>query len=135
MFEQCKAEIEALHRFFVSWLKGACPKDAASYDRVRSVLAPDFLIIGPNGTTTACQPLLDELYAAHGRRRDDPGFRIWIEATTERWSGGGNALLVYEEWQSAEGRQTARISTALFEAAPDAPCGVHWRHLQETWKG
>ena len=135
MFEQCKAEIEELHRFFVAWMTGACAKDAASYDRVRSVLAPDFVIISPNGVTTRCEPLLDELYAAHARRADDPGFAIWIKQATQRWSGNGHALLAYEEWQSAEGSQTARISTALFEAAPDAPCGVRWRHLQETWKG
>ena len=83
MFEQCKAEIEELHRFFVAWMTGACAKDEASYDRVRSVLAPDFVIISPNGVTTRCESLLDELYAAHARRANDPGFAIWIEQATQ----------------------------------------------------
>ena len=46
---------------------------------------------------------------------------------------GDAALLEYTEQQYRDGRMTRRRSTALFVANPAAPCGVEWRHLQETW--
>ena len=49
------------------------------------------------------------------------------------WAGEGAVLLEYTEQQYRDGRTTRRRSTALFLANPAAPCGVEWRHLQETW--
>ena len=49
------------------------------------------------------------------------------------WERGEAVLLQYVEQQYRDGRTTRRLSTALFTAEPDAPCGVVWRHLQETW--
>jgi hypothetical protein len=46
----------------------------------------------------------------------------------------GDILLVtYEEWQQSGDQTTARLSTALFRDKPDAPNGLEWLHVHETW--
>jgi hypothetical protein len=68
-------------------------------------------------------------YASH-----DPGaFEIGIRNVETRRALGDHRLLRYEEWQTTPDGTTGRLSTVLFEAAPDAPGGVVWLDLQETW--
>jgi hypothetical protein len=49
---------------------------------------------------------------------------------------GDRCLCTYEEWQTdrhGDGVETGRLSTVLFREAPDAPGGVAWLHVHETW--
>ena len=126
------AEIEALHRFFAAWFLGGCPKSRASFARVASALAPGFVQIDPQGRTRRRAPLLAALRAAHGCRAGED-FAIRIVRPTIRLVHRGLALATYEERQRSGGTTTRRQSTALFAPAPEAPAGVAWLHLQETW--
>jgi hypothetical protein len=67
---------------------------------------------------------------ARAKRASDFVIRV---AVREARLLGDAALIVYDEHQESAGVKTARRSSALFTADPDAPEGVVWRHLQETW--
>ena len=126
------AEIDGLHRFFVDWFLGRCPKSRAGFARVADALAPGFVQIDPQGCERRRAPLLAALRAAHGCRAGE-GFAIRIVRPTVRLVHRGLVLATYEERQRSGGATTRRRSSALLGPAPAAPTGVAWLHLQETW--
>ena len=69
--------------------------------------------------------------SARGKRPAD--FKIRVDLIAARQIGNDVALVVYDEHQVIDGEKSARRSSALFTADPDAPEGVVWRQLQETW--
>ncbi|MBX6321645.1 MAG: hypothetical protein IRY94_07455 [Rhodospirillaceae bacterium] len=125
-------EIEGLHRFFEDWFLGRCPDDAATFARCADALAADFVRIGADGRVERRAGLIRALRAAHGCHAGTV-FAIRIRRSTVRLTHRGLALATYEEWQRHGERTTGRRSTALLAAAPGAPAGVAWLHLQETW--
>jgi len=120
------AEINALHDAFERWFEGDSTVD---FDRIADSLAPDFVLIPPNGRQVERTPLLGNLRDAFGARK----VRIWIEHPHVHWSVGDLTLATYEEWQAHDGTTTSRLSTALFGFDPNAPGGLLWRHVHETW--
>ena len=130
--EAALAEIAALHRFFVAWFTGRCPKRREAFARVADALAPGFVQIDPAGRERRRGPLLAALRAAHGSRAGEP-FAIRIVRPKIRLVRRGLALATYEERQQSGGATTRRRSSALFAPAAAAPGGVAWLHLQETW--
>lgn len=131
-FDDCRAEIESLHEFFVRWYCGET--DRSAIDQLERALAPDFERVSPDGTLhdkTAICSGVESTYNEHEQfsidiRNVDPVTRV------------GDCLLVrYEEWQETPMDSNGRLSTVLFEPASDAdtptPSTVQWRYLQETW--
>ena len=43
------------------------------------------------------------------------------------------AIVTYEEWQTFEGVEKGRLSTAVFERHPAMPNRVRWLSVHETW--
>lgn len=129
MIEACRAEIEELHAFFTGWFEGTLRDDAATFARVADALADDFELISPDGRRRGREAILASIRAGHG---DHGEFAIEIRDVRPRWTSGGLALLTYEEWQTADGRQNGRTSSAWFREASGAPRGVRWVHLHET---
>lgn len=125
-----RAEVIARHDFFVGWFTGQLPQ--AAMDASARAFAPDMQMIPPDGRMIDAAQVIAMLQAARGMRAAD--FSIRVEIGSARLLGA-LALVVYDEHQSLEGRHTSRRSSALFSADPDAPEGVVWRHLQETWIG
>ncbi len=128
MRQRCEREVIELHRFFEDWFCGR----TEDFARAEAVLADSFVVISPRGELRTRQMLLDDLRDARGCRRGD-GFEIRIERCEVRAVEFGLALATYEEWQRLEAREAGRISTALFRVDREAPCGVQWVHLHETW--
>ncbi|MDW4499996.1 hypothetical protein R5H30_18530 [Sulfitobacter sp. D35] len=124
-----EAEIRARHDFFVAWFTGRASKD--EMQRAAQAFAPDMQRIGPEGEAQDADAVIAMIRAAEGRI--DGVFEIDIEVETVRRLSDNLILVVYIERQSIDSRTTARRSTALFSPDPDAPEGVVWRHLQETW--
>ena len=120
----CRNEIIDLHTFFERWLSG----ETEDLSRCEAVLADEFTMIGPGGRLIDRATLLDNLREAHGAR----AVGIRIENFTVR-EIDGLCLATYEEWQDEEGEVRGRLSTALFHARDDAPHGVEWLHVHETW--
>jgi hypothetical protein len=72
------------------------------------------------------------LRSVHGKWKDNQG-RIWIENMRLLHNEGTLFLFGYEEWQEADGKTAARLSTVLFGVEDRAPRGVVWLHLHEVW--
>jgi hypothetical protein len=133
-------EVVALHEFFEAWLRD---DDPDGFDRVADALAPGFHIVSPDGTVRGYDALVASLRA--GRGSQPPGFAIEVRDVRVRdvTPHEESCLVTYEEWQRGRTGDgdgdgdgdawTGRLSTALFGRAPDAPGGVEWRHVHETW--
>lgn len=124
--DACEREVRELHGFFEAWFTGR----GGGMDRVRRALGPDFEMITPEGERRSRETVLSGIEA--GEDGYDPEFSIEIHDVRVRDRTRDRCLVTYEEHQSGE-VETARVSTALFARDTDAPEGVRWRHLQETW--
>ncbi|MEL7206926.1 MAG: DUF4440 domain-containing protein [Actinomycetota bacterium] len=125
--EAVAAEIVALHVEFDRWFDGESP----SLERVERTLAADFLFVAPSGAVLVRDAVLAGL--ADARRTGSRHIRI--EHPTVRWRRGEVITATYEEWQSlpGDGGETARLSTVVMEADLDAPAGLRWLAVHETW--
>jgi hypothetical protein len=122
--------VTALHAFFVAWFrdKGGAVSD---FSRCEAAFAPDLRMIGPDGRAHARDAILRQIRDARGTVGEDFNIRILDGRTI--WADGNAILLEYVEEQYRDGRTTRRRSTALLSRALQAPHGMEWRHLQETW--
>lgn len=134
MRERCEAEVIGLHRFLEEWFTGALPRTEEAMDRIKSVIAEGFAIISPRGVATGREEMMAELERAHGGLAGaDKGFRIWVDDIHFRHDLGDTALVTYAEHQELAGETTGRRASALFRRKIEAPNGVEWVHLHETW--
>ena len=134
METQCEQEVREFHAFLRGWLAGAVPRSAESFARFSGAMDDGVEVIGPRGTVTPRDALVDEFESLHGQLADAAdAFDIWIENFRLRWAAGDHALVTYEEWHRRQGVTSARLSTALFRRIAAAPCGVVWMHVHETW--
>ena len=123
-------ETVELHEFFGRWLRpGADP--GLDLRRLDQALGDGFRLIGPDGLVRERAVVVAWIAGARGARGAD--FRIEVSDFLAVWHADGAVLLEYVETQYGQERMTRRRSAALFRAAPAAPCGVVWCHLQETW--
>lgn len=120
-------EVHELHAFFVRWL-GQGAGDPA---RIGQALDAGFRMVTPDGCVLERDAVIAGLASAAGRRGRD--FGIVIEDASAMALGARHVLVAYVERQHGAGPTTARHSSALFRRSPDAPCGVAWLHLHETW--
>jgi len=124
-----RAEIEALHAFFVGWFSGSLA-EAEFESGFLSRFAADFLLVPPAGTLLTLGQLADGVRSAHA---SNPEFRIAIRNVTLRRRLDGYLLATYEEWQrnalASKPPENARLATVLFaEGRP-----LRWLHVHETW--
>ena len=134
MEAQCEQEVRGFHAFLRDWLAGAVPRTPETFARFSGAMDAGVEVIGPRGTVTARDALVDEFEGLHGQlAADADAFEIWIENFRLRWQAGDHALVTYEEWHRRQGATSARLSSALFRRAPAAPSGVAWMHVHETW--
>lgn len=128
------AEVEALHAFFEAWFLGRIGDDDASFARLGRALAEDFTMITPDGATIGRAQVLGGLRTMHGAHGgSNPPFRIEIREARARPLGADACLVTYEEWQTLEGAVRRRASTAVLARRADAPDGLRWLHVHETW--
>ncbi len=118
-------EIEELHVEFERWFSG----ESDSLDRVERVLADHFTMVPPSGETVHRADLIAGLKMAKGAVQLD----IEIRNPTIRWEGADGLLVSYEEWQTTTEKSNGRQSTVLFVPDADAPNGLKWVHVHETW--
>ena len=121
-----------LHDFLRDWLTGALPRTEAAFARFKDALGAELVVISPRGTETGRAAIIDELEASHGAVQATD-FEIWIENYRCRRVFGDLALVTYEEWHRLDDETSARLTTALYRRRDDAPAGVEWLHVHETW--
>jgi hypothetical protein len=86
-------------------------------------------MVTPEGRIVARTEILERLERATAHS----DLRITISEIAPVREDAASVLLRYIEEQYRDGETTRRLSIALFEASGDAPLGVAWRYLQETW--
>lgn len=126
----CRREIDELHDFFVAWYTGAC--DREGFERMEAVIAPGFEMVTPDGDRLGREAVLGMVRDAYTGR--DPGtFDIEIGNVELLDGGPDHAVARYEEWQTTPDGEDGRVSTVLFRPDPDAPNGLVWVTVHETW--
>ena len=125
-------EVEGLHAFFHDWFVAELPDTDEAYARFADALADEFTIITPAGIVTGKEDLIARLRESHGSGKEQ-GVKIWIRGFEVRKEMGDLVLVNYEEWQEIGTRRTGRVSSALLKRDPEAPGGLSWLHLHETW--
>lgn len=126
------AEIRQLHAFFEDWFTARLERDDDGLARVAEVLDPTFFLVAPGGERVGRAHLLGVLEDAHGAR--PAAFRIRVEEAEGRVVAGDHVLATYEEVHLGDGAPTRRRSTALFRPDADAPNGLAWLFVHETWR-
>lgn len=130
LVERCRTEVLELHAFFQQWFNGQVPRSPVSVRRALGAMAPSFTLIAPDGGELNREKLALLLRDGWSAQRD---MIIEVRHLAPVWVGDGAALLDYEEWQCAGGNWQGRKSTALLRTDDDAPNGVVWVHVHETW--
>lgn len=135
--ERCEAEVVELHEWIEQWSNAELPLTDEAFARFGDVIAPSFLIVDPDGTTSSQEPIVNVLRKAHGRwRHAEYPVRIRIRNFRLLHASGQLALAMYEEWHEdddAPPHKIGRLSTVLFGPNPDTPNGLEWLHLHESW--
>lgn len=122
-------EIVERHRFFVRWFTGTA-QDGAIDTCARS-FAADFRIIWPDGSEHDKAPLVELLRAA--RNTSGPDYAIEVVKHHAVDLTPDLVLITFDELQQTAEGPNARRATALFSRDADAPEGVVWRYLHQTW--
>ena len=123
-------ECVGLHEFFLAWLR---PHNGTKLDpsRFERAFDPEFRLVGPDGGVRDRAAIVGWLHDLKEGRGAD--FRMEVSDFRAVWQQGDAILLEYVETQYLQGKTTQRQSTALLKRASDAPAGMVWVHLQETW--
>lgn len=129
----CRTEVEDLHRFFTDWFNGAQPDTDATWSMFEHVMAPGFALVTPGGQLLERAALLESLRPLHGQHPPEAEFAISIRGFAVRHIGAEVVVATYEEWQTLNGAERGRLSTAAFERNPAMPNRVRWLHVHETW--
>ena len=128
-------ECVGLHEFFLAWLRphNLSTGDGTKLDPARFERAfdPGFRLVGPDGGVRDRAAIVGWLHDLKEGRGAD--FRMEVSDFNTVWQQGDAILLEYVEMQYLQGKTAQRQSTALLKRAPDAPAGMVWVHLQETW--
>lgn len=132
MEHRCRREVEELHGFFVEWFNGAVPETDETFARAASAIADDFELVSPRGSRDDRDSILKEIRGAHGGRAGQ-GFSMVIEDFRVKLAEPPLCIVTYVERHHSDEQSTARLSTAVFRERSDAPEGVEWIHLHETW--
>jgi hypothetical protein len=118
-------EVVDLHAYFVELFTGR----SRDLGRCEQAFSPKFEMVTPEGRLVSRTRIIGALERAKARA----DFRITISDIAPVREDAASVLLRYIEEQYRDGETTRRLSIALFEASGDAPLGVAWRYLQETW--
>lgn len=124
-----EAEIVTRHAFFVDWYTGKA-NDGDMADCARS-FASDFRMIWPDGTEHDRAPVLELLRGMRGTKDDAYAIEVAMRHAVQY--APDLVLITFDEHQwTAEGKNRRR-ATGLFSPDHDAPGGIVWRHLHQTW--
>ena len=117
-------ELVELHAFFEQLFTGR----SRDFSRCERAFSPRLEMVTPDGQLVTRAEIVERLKRAKARE-----LRITIRDIAAVREDAESVLLRYIEEQYRDRETTRRLSIALFETAKDAPLGVVWRYLQETW--
>ncbi len=126
--ERGEREIVELHEFLQDWYRGHPEADFNRFDRV---LTDDFVIIMPDSR------ILDRATinsAVRDQHDSDSQAELDIRNVRLHGTHDNTAIFTYEEWQGRGGEpMRGRLSSVFFAVDEEAPNGLVWLHVHETW--
>jgi hypothetical protein len=125
----CEAEVHALHEAFEDWFTGRSTAD--DFARIEQALDVDFAMVTPSGALTNRAALIDALRAAHASLQPD-ALRMRVSDLDVLRLHDDLRLVRYVEHHEGA-RACRRRSSAIFRRDLDAPGGVRWLSVHETW--
>jgi len=130
--DEISAEIKRLHDFFVDWFNGVVPETEDQFKQFSTATSADFVIAHPSGELESIENLTSSLYNAYKKRL---GLDIKVKNMCIRHKMGDYYLATYEEWQLEKGDTEwgGRLSSVLLSRNKQAPAGLLWHHVHETW--
>ena len=128
-------EIRELHAFFVTWFTGRDENSETVFQaNFDARFADGFQLVEPSGRLLGLGDLRGGVLGGHGA---SPDFRIASRNVIPRPVSADHILATYEEWQIGATNSTppdnGRAATVLFRLNDDAPNGLLWCHVHETW--
>ncbi|MFE3449171.1 DUF4440 domain-containing protein [Nonomuraea sp. NPDC059194] len=123
----CQAEIVRHHETIEGWLNGRAPR--SDLDVFASAHSSDFAYTSPDGRTLPMPDLMAMIESAHGAA---PSLVIEIRDVEVVASADTVVVATYEERHYGPDPRNRR-ATVVFVRDADAPHGLRWRHLHETW--
>lgn len=129
MTDRAEAEIVSRHRFFVDWYTGKAPDSAM--DTCARTFAPDMRMIWPDATEHDREPLIELLRKGKNSHPED--FAIEVDMRHSMQLSPELVLVTFDEHQNSNGERNSRRATAVFSRDDNAPEGVVWRYLHQTW--
>jgi hypothetical protein len=128
--QRAEREIADLHHFFEDWFCGRVEQTREHFARFAEVTAEEFHLISPSGVMIDRAQALAWIWEMHGAR---PTTRMGVDKVRVVSRRAGYCVAVYEEWQETPDTRTVRLSSALLDENTDAPNGLRWLHVHETW--
>lgn len=119
-------DIADLHDLFEAYFLGT----TNDLSHVEAVLADDFTFVGPDANTTDRAGTLAALVAGHGHT---DSLKIHTVDYQLLFTAGDVTVAEYTEVHELPDRTNRRRTTVVFSNAPDAPNGLQWHRVHETW--
>lgn len=129
LVEAAKREVLRRHAFFVTWFTGK--GNARDMAEAARAFAPDFHMLWPDMTLDTRDTLLAKLEQARGN--SPANYAIEIDFVHAALLAPEVAVIVCDERQTIGDTANARRMSAVFSPVADAPEGVQWRHLHQSW--
>ncbi len=128
LHERGEREIVQLHQFFEDWYRG---HETADFDRFDQALSDGFMIIMPDGRVLDRDVIVE---AVRGQHDSDSQAELEIRNVQLHEVHEATAIFTYEEWQGRDGEtMRGRLSSVVFALDDQAPNGLTWLHVHETW--
>ena len=119
-------EIEELHDVFESYFLGTTD----SLARVDAALGADFTIVGPTGIESSRKETMQALVAGHAHTSS---LAITITEPELVLETSDVVVARYVENHQLSSRTNHRLSTVVFLVDDQAPNGLLWHRVHETW--
>lgn len=119
-------EIIEVHDILASHTNGS----TNDLTRLEAAFADDFTFVGPDAVPVDRATIMAAIDGGQGQ---SPTFEIETVDHTLVFEDGNTLVAEYVEVQTAEGKSNRRLSTVIFAHSTEAPNGLLWRRVHETW--
>ena len=129
-------EVIDLHQFFEDWFGGYCENSEEVFSaRLLQRMHEDFSIVLPGGLLLNGADFWPEFMKLYS---SNPDFHISIRDLRQKPLLSASVMTVtYQEWQrnakQSKPENNGRLSSAVFVTNEQAPNGIKWFHVHETW--
>lgn len=114
------------------WLKAVVENTDAVFNRLKASLAPDASYVHAYGIITNPHEEIDTMRELHGVKKNKPFF-IWVDRIRIEQLSDTMYLARFDKWEKSSSGLSCAITTALLQTKSDAPNGLLWKLIHETW--